>query len=407
MKQKILYGILAVAISFGLWWYVVTVVSPEFDDTFYDIPVVLSGETFLQERGLMVLDEKLPTVTLKLSGNRSVLSKLNSGNITLVADLSKISDTGEQQLTFSVVYPGDVPQNSVEVLSREPSTIEVNVVNRSQKEVDVEVTYNGAPPEGYIADKNGLELSHEKVTVTGPTSVIDRIDHARVEVNLGGQNETISKSYTYTLCDESGEPVDAQQVQTNVNEIDLTLKILRFKELELVLDVIYGGGATEENTKITLDQQVIQVAGAEQVLEKLENLNLGTLDLSKVMESGKTTFQVVLPEGVDNITGIETVEVTVEFTGLVTKQLTVTNIRATNVPVALTAKILNKSLVITMRGTAKQLEKLKAEDITVYVDFSGAEAGSFTFDAVIRTGSSFQDVGAIGTYSVSATLTEK
>ena len=111
MKQKILYGILAVAISFSLWWYVVTVVSPEFDDTFYDIPVVLSGETFLHERGLMVLDEKLPTVTLKLSGNRSVLSKLNSGNITLVADLSKISDTGEQQLTFSVVYPGDVPQN--------------------------------------------------------------------------------------------------------------------------------------------------------------------------------------------------------------------------------------------------------------------------------------------------------
>ena len=407
MKQKILYAALAVAISFGLWWYVVSVVSPEFDDTFYDVPVVLSGETFLHERGLMVLDEKLPTVTLKLSGNRSVLSKLNSGNITLIADLSKISDTGEQQLTFTVSYPGDVPQNSVEVLSREPSTIKVNVVNRSQKEVDVEVVYNGAPPEGYIADKNGLELSHEKITVTGPASVIDRIDHAQVEVNLNGQIATISKSYTYTLCDENGEPVDAHQVVTNANEIDLTLKILRFKELELVLDVIYGGGANESNTKITLDQQMIQVAGSEQALEKLEQLNLGTLDLSKVMDSGKLTYDIVLPEGVDNITGTESVEVTVEFTGLVTKQLTVTNIRATNVPVALTAKILNKSLVITMRGPAKQLEEMEAGDIIIYVDFSGAEAGSFTFDAVIRVGNSFTEVGAIGNYSVSATLSEK
>ena len=83
MKQKILYGILAVAISFGLWWYVVTVVSPEFDDTFYDIPVVLSGETFLHERGLMVLDEKLPTVT----GKQTVLE---SWHVNVDAGCSRI-----------------------------------------------------------------------------------------------------------------------------------------------------------------------------------------------------------------------------------------------------------------------------------------------------------------------------
>ena len=79
MRQKILYGLLALVVSFGLWLYVITVENPNSETTFYNIPVVLDNESVLTDRGLMVLNSKNPTVTLKLSGNRSHLNKLNSG----------------------------------------------------------------------------------------------------------------------------------------------------------------------------------------------------------------------------------------------------------------------------------------------------------------------------------------
>ena len=407
-KSKLYSMLLSVVIAFGLWLYVVNNVSQETEATFYNIPVAFEREAALDERNLLITGQSTQTVSLKLSGARSDLNKVSSANITVTADLSVIDTPGDRiPLTYNITFPGDVASNAIVVESRSPSYIYLDVDSRRTKEVPVVVQWTGTRSGDHVYDTENAVLDNPTVTVIGPAEVADQIDHAMIQVDLTDRVESVSESYRYTLCNADGEPVDAAQITTNIEEVRVDMQIRRIKTVKLVADVIYGGGATEENTKITLDQQVIQVAGAEQVLEKLENLNLGTLDLSKVMESGKTTFQVVLPEGVDNITGTETVEVTVEFTGLVTKQLTVTNIRATNVPVALTAKILNKSLVITMRGTAKQLEKLKAEDITVYVDFSGAEAGSFTFDAVIRTGSSFQDVGAIGTYSVSATLTEK
>ena len=50
MKRKILHGLLAVVLAFGIWVYVVTVVSPESEKTYYNIPVVLDNESVLLER---------------------------------------------------------------------------------------------------------------------------------------------------------------------------------------------------------------------------------------------------------------------------------------------------------------------------------------------------------------------
>ena len=78
MKSKIIYGLLSVAIAFGLWLYVITAVSPGSESTFTDIPVEIRNINTLSERNLMLLGDTAPTVTLRLAGNRSDLLKLNS-----------------------------------------------------------------------------------------------------------------------------------------------------------------------------------------------------------------------------------------------------------------------------------------------------------------------------------------
>ena len=88
MKNKITSFLLALAIAFGLWVYVITSVSPGSQETFYNIPVAREGETVLEERGLMITGVSTGTVNLTLSGTRKDLAKVNPGNITLKVDLS-------------------------------------------------------------------------------------------------------------------------------------------------------------------------------------------------------------------------------------------------------------------------------------------------------------------------------
>ena len=175
MKSKVLYALLALVISFGMWLYVMTTEDPDWSETYYNIPVVLENENVLRERGLMITTEKDPTVTLKLTGSRSTLAKLNASNITLLADLSRIYEEGEHTLSYDILYPGDVQANTITVDSQSPQQITISVMKRETKVVPVVPSYTGSVPEGFMTDKENAVLSHDTVTITGPAAVLSEI----------------------------------------------------------------------------------------------------------------------------------------------------------------------------------------------------------------------------------------
>ena len=57
ISSKIWTLLLSFLVAFGLWLYVITVVSPESEETYYDIPVTYQND-ILEERGLMIVSEK-------------------------------------------------------------------------------------------------------------------------------------------------------------------------------------------------------------------------------------------------------------------------------------------------------------------------------------------------------------
>ena len=405
MKNKLLTGLLSLTIALGLWLYVVTVVSPNSDKQYTNIPVVVQGEAILEDRELMITEMEQKTVNLQLEGNRIDLDKLNSSNITLTVDVSKIDAAGVYNLSFTPSYPGDIPNNSMTVLKRDPGAITVHVEQRISKEVPVEIDYAGTLAEGYMADKENKVIDYESVNISGPKPVVDQITSARIGVDLEGKNETISGQFTYSLCDEKGEPVDAQLVTTDVEAITLTLKILQVKEIDLVVDVIDGGGATKDTSSITIEPQTIRVSGSDSVLEGLSSLNLGMIDLSTMLEDEKLTFPIKLPEGVTNETGVTEATVDVQFPELAVTTLTVDNFQTANIPAGLEAEVITKRLEIQIRGPKKVVEQVKEEDITIVVDFAQEQVGTATIKPQIVINA--ENVGAVGIYNVTATLKEK
>lgn len=405
MKRKILNIFLSAIIAFGLWVYVINVVSPEFTETFYNIPVVYEGQNAMEDRGFMITSGMDTRVSLKLKGNRSDINKLSSDNITVKVDLSKISEAGLQNVSFTVAYPGNLDNDDISVEERNPSKITLRVEQIRSKEVPIKVVYKGDLPENYISDKVNAVTNYTSVLISGPSPVVDQIREARIEVDLTGRTQSISENFRYTLCDENGQAVDAENVETNVEDVRLELKIQRIKEIPLQLTVVPGGGATRENTTVQQSITSIHVSGSEAALEGLDMINLGTINLAGILENTTLTIPIELPGNVTNHSGVHEVQITIKFSNLEKKTFTaVTAFQATDVPEGMEAEILTKTVTVTLRGPKKLLNQIKEDDIIAVVSFAGADVGTAKMLATIQLPEGFEAVGAVGICEVSATL---
>lgn len=404
MKNKVFAVALSVALSFALWIYVITVVSPGWEDSYRDVPVALQSEALLTERGLMITAISNETVNLRLAGNRSDLTKLNKSNIRVLADVSKIYEPGVHNITYSVYYPGNIPAGAVGVQSKTPDTIRVTVEPRVTKEVPVSVRYSGAVPNGYLCDKENISLDTTVLLISGPESVMNQTTKAIIDLDLSNRTETVMQSVTYTLCDDTDTAVDSRLITKNTEQIQLTLRIARLKELPLSISVVYGGGVTQQNVNITVEPKSILVSGSDNLLKDLTKLDLGTLDMALIENSQSIESAIVLPAGVTNESGVEKATVTVEIQGVKTKKLLVQKFRADNVPEGMKAEWSSRGITVMLRGPEAELNQITGEHLTVVLDFSKANLGAETVNAAIEIAPQFVGVGTVGTYSVTATL---
>ncbi|MBQ9148684.1 MAG: hypothetical protein IJX69_03865 [Oscillospiraceae bacterium] len=409
-KNKLGSMLLSLLVAFGLWMYVVTYISTEGETTFHDIPVVFERETAMEERGLMITSGTDTTVDLRLSGARSNLNKLTNSNISIKVDLSKVYDPGTMKVEYTISYPGDVPNNAFTVESRNPGSITITVEERERKNVPVAIDYVGSVPENYLPDTDNADLDTDIITISGPKSVIDQIAKAKITVDLNGKTESISQDYSYVLCDELGNPVDAALVTTHVAEVRLDLKIQRFKDVRLTYELVEGGGATAEDVNIYINPgSTIKVSGSDAVLDDLEEISLGVIDLATIEKTSQREVPVVMPDGVTNLSGVTEVTLHFVFSGLSTREFTVeqSNIRLINVPAGMDYELVTQRLTVTLRGPTALITSLDPKHIVVTVDCSGKALGPIIANATVTiSDSKFSAIGALGTCSVSATLIE-
>ena len=406
MKSKVWSLLIAIAAALMLWMYVITTVSPNSKTTIPDIPVVFEGETWLMEnRNLMITSGTNTTVDLEVSGNRSDLNKLNRSNVTLKVDLTKVYEAGTAEMPYTIIYPNDVPAGAITEEGRYPAAVKLEVEKRLTHEIPVNVVFTGAVPENFIADTENVVLDYPVINIKGPASVVEQVTQARIDVNLQDRTESLSESYRYTLCDEEGNPVDVEQVSSDVAEVHVDVKIQRFQVVQLKVNVLYGGGATEGYTRYEIKPTSIRVSGSEAVLQDLTEITLGTVNFAVLMEDTQMTFPINLPEGVTNLTGITEATVDVSFVGLSIKEFAIEKIVANNVPDGLECELMNEVVKVTLRGPTAMINLISPENIVVSVDLTGKEVGASTVKAKIGIkDDKFGAVGAVAMPTVHVTL---
>lgn len=374
MRRLLELGV-SVLVAVVLWIFVVTVIGPEYEKEFKDIPVTFVGET---SSDLMIRNEEGHKVTLKLSGNRAELLKLSTSNITVVIDRTQITEAGSHVYRYDVQYPANVTRNAVIVQSMDPAGIKLDVDRVTTADIPVKVTYDGPTPDNFVRP---VDPELKPIRIKGPEQIVNQIAYAKVAIQSSTiPEDDIVGNFPYQFYDKNNQVVDATAVTPSPENrtVSITYPVRITKDLTLDVSKIYGGGVTASNSSCELSQDKITVSGKQADLKNLTVLQLGVIDLSTMRESGTIVFNLdealsQMPGDLKVVEGDPEVIVTVQLPELLTKELYVTQFKIINPPEGSICNIRTSNLKVTVRGSKENVSKISASDITIVVDLSNFE----------------------------------
>lgn len=117
------------------------------------------------------------TVTVRLRGGESLMRRLDPVPLAVQVDLSG-APLGEQDVQIATTDLVNVPRG-VEVEFIDPDRFALVVERRLRRDLAVEVTFLGSPPEGFHF--YGAEVLPDSVVVEGPESELTESDVIRTE----------------------------------------------------------------------------------------------------------------------------------------------------------------------------------------------------------------------------------
>ena len=394
-NSRAFWMIVSLICSVIMWVYVASVETEEFKQTFRGVRVQLVGETLLRDsKNLVITDMDTSTVTVEVVGPRRVVGSLDSDQIYAQIDVSKLSRAAYTSQQYSVIFPDGTETGSLSVTRKTPETINFMVSSQTTKSVQVRGSFDGSIAEGFIAES--VVFDPATITLSGPEAYLRNVDYAWVSFGKENVDSTYEVETGYTLMTADNIPASTTGISFSTDVVTATLPLLTVKDVSLGVNLIEGGGATAENTKVTIEPDTVSLAGDSKLLAGINKINLASIDLTDFTTSFSDTYVIPIDNELRNITGATEAKVTVEIVGLETKNVKVTNISCINVTEGYVADILTKSLNVTLRGNPESLAQIKDENIRAVADLADMNESVGTYMPRVRIYvDGYTDVGAI------------
>ncbi len=396
-ERRVFWATLSVVASILIWCVYTTNYGGEETRTFYDVEVAYAGESAMRDSlGLVITREETAKVNVTVTGPRRYIIDLTSADLAATVDLSRVTRQGDKTLNYTVSFPSDVDSSAMTVSRKSPEYISLSVSKLTTKAVEVKGEFIGTVAEGYAVDTMTFEPAF--VTVTGPEEALATISSAHVIIEREDLSSSITAESTFTLRNAEGEDLELTNVQCEEDTVFATLPISMTKEVALDVTLVSGGGATEANVIKNIEPSTITLAGDSATLAGVNTLSLATIDLSDYTTFPETEYTIVLPNDTDNLSGVTTALVNLEFTGLATSIFTVSNLDYANCPEGYTASIMLKNMVVTIRAPQEILDQIAPNNIRAVADLSGITVPSRVPATIYVDG--FPEAGAVGDYAL-------
>ncbi len=405
IRSKTFYIVISCIASVILWMYVASYENTTQTVTLTGLEVkYIGGEDILQDRNLLVTDKDVQDVTLTLLVKRSLVSQLTNDTVHVSVDLRDIRSSGDYDRVYTISYD-NVDEEDVIVTRRVPEYMKVKIDRMDvNPEVVVRGVFDGTVAEGYMREP--IIYYPETIEVSGPESVISQIAYAKVVIDREELTRTVSGVVEFVLVDSDGQPIESPEITTSVDEIQYTIPIVMMKDVGLTVNLLSGGGATEDNAVVRIDTPTISITGDAELLSSINQIQLGTIDLASFAQSTTETFAIVLPNGVNNLSGEKEATVTASIKGLDTKRIITTNISFVNVSQGYRARSITQYKEVLIRGPKEIIDLIDKDNIRIIGDLAdiGNAVGRYSVPTTVEI-LGYREAGVVGdNYNVVVSL---
>ena len=290
--------IFSAVIAICLWFYVVQVQNPDISRTIKNVPVVFTQSNLLEEKNLILLSNKELTIDVEIRGPRKNVMGVNKKNLTVLADVGTVENTGQHTLVTNIV----LPYANLEVVGKNPATLSVLVDDLVTVKKPIKVLTEGTPKDSYVIGKTSAEP--EKITIKGPKTIIDGIQSVAAIVDVSGKTADLAGKENIVVFGVGDQEIKSPLLSFSVEEVEVHTEILKAKSVGL--ELIFSETAAYFSNEYVLDENSIksvQIAGVQTLIDSMDTVKTKPIMLQNIGQNGEVTVTLDLPEGVRSLDG--------------------------------------------------------------------------------------------------------
>lgn len=403
--------VISLIIAVFIWSVVTLFIRPDTDIPIQNVPVNFDYDSAKYTAlGLDIIDEPAATVTLRASGDGSVLGTLSSGDYVVYPDYTAVKSAGEATLSLVVKITNSQLENRVTLTLApgEATTVDVVFDTVETRDIPVTVVANDLKmAEGYVLNKTSSSPS--TVTVSGPTSELEQIDKIVATVEMEEEIDS-SQSIPVSLqaLNKEGMEAPLRYATLSSQNAEVQLSVHQLAELPLTVEFINTPpGFDIASLPYALSQESLEISGPASVISNLTELSVGYFDLSTFAMDKDYQLNVNLPDGIVSQENLTSVTLSFDSSGLAEKTLNVSNIRAINVPANYQVNVRSRSISnVTLVGPKEEIEQLSASSVVAQINAEDIQVavGQQTVAVQIYVPSS-SSIFATGSYTVQCEIT--
>ena len=389
--------IMSVAVAVVLWLIVVNIDNP-IGTNYYTInDVELINKEYVESSdtiGKMCMPEQnQDSVKIAITASKKIRDKIKVTDISAVADLQQAVSLDTDPVMVPITVTCSVPGVSSNDIKVTPQNLSVNLDEKETQEFVVNVSRGDTKP-GKDYEVGSLTANPEKVRITGPKTLVNKIDKVNATIELDGNTQDFTLDVNLTIIDKNQEALSDSEMNSlrieNNAKVVVTARLWKIRQ-GVGISASYVGTPADgyEVGSVKTVPDTISVAGSTEGLESLaENNNVITIPADSIDISGesqdvekKISLNNLLPDNVKLTSdSSEDVWVTVNILPVGSKEFDIPtkNIEVKNKPDDLQVTFETAQIELRIKSDTKNMDDLDAQkDIKLSIDLDGKKEGNY------------------------------
>ena len=359
-----------------LWLVVANIEDPVTTKQFKDVPVQVVNEKALNSINKVYEVASGETANFSVKGRRSVLDNMKADDFNVIADLAHMSEVNAVQVE---VTPKE--ENKQIEIYKNANTLTVALEDVKEESFSVTIETKGQPAKGYALGEN--IVSPNIINVSGPKSLINRIETVSIDVDVENAKQDFSKNYEVRYYDRDGEELDASRMDCSVEKVAANIQILKTKEITVAVNSVGQPAKGYSLESLNFEPQTITIAGTDEVLQEIDQITINDVDTYNLQKDKEYSFKVAsyVPEDVVLTDPEQKIMVKVNIGQITTRKMT---LQAKDINIAGGIGSYhyeideNTAIEVTLKGFRDVITKMNATDLKPMIDVSGLSPGTHT-----------------------------